>query len=104
MAREKYQTLTQPMFFILMALTSECCGADVVNRVNEITQGGVNIGPGTLYTLLGDFLKEGLIRETEADGRRRNYIITEKGQKLLEDEYARIRQQVDYYKQFRGEG
>ena len=100
MAREKYQTLTQPMFFILMALASECCGADVVSRVNKITQGSINIGPGTLYALLGDFVKEGLIEETYTEGRRRNYIITEKGKDLLTGEYKRIRQQVEFYRKF----
>ena len=100
MAREKYQTLTQPMFFILMALTTECCGADVVSRIGQITQGRVKIGPGTLYALLGDFLKEDLIEETGAEGRRRNYVITEKGKTLLKSEYKRISQQVEYYKQF----
>ena len=26
MAREQFQTLTEPMYYILLALTEECCG------------------------------------------------------------------------------
>ena len=89
------------MFYILMALETECCGADVVTRVVEITRNKIKLGPGTLYALLNDFLKEGLIEETETNGRRRNYIITETGKKLLHDEYKRIRQQVEDYIQFK---
>ena len=103
MAREKYHTLTQPMFYILLALESECCGADVVTRVGEITQNRVGIGPGTLYALLNDFVKEDLIEETYIEGRRRNYVITDKGKKLLRNEYGRIRQQADDYRRSRGE-
>ena len=38
-----------------------------------------------------------MIRETRAEGRRSSYIITEKGEEMLEREYQRIRfQAVDY--------
>ena len=28
MAREQFQTLTEPMYYILLALTRECCGVE----------------------------------------------------------------------------
>ena len=33
MAREKFQTLTEQMFYILLCLQRECCGVDVMARV-----------------------------------------------------------------------
>ena len=42
------------------------------------------VGSGTLYDLLELFVKEEVIRETKAEGRSRYYIITEKGQQMLE--------------------
>lgn len=30
MAREQFQTLTEPMYYILMALSEECCGVDIM--------------------------------------------------------------------------
>lgn len=32
MAREKFQTLTEQMFYILLSLQEELCGADVMSR------------------------------------------------------------------------
>ena len=32
MAREKFSTLTEQMFYILLCLREECCGMDVMAR------------------------------------------------------------------------
>ena len=51
MAREPLQTLTEPMYYILLALTEECCGVDIMNKVEELSGGRIRVGPGTLYAL-----------------------------------------------------
>ena len=91
MAREKFQTLTEQMFYILLCLRQECCGTDIMARVAELTHGRVAVGPGTLYNLLESFVQAGYIVETKVEGRKRSYLITEAGQKALEDEYCRLR-------------
>ena len=46
-----------------------------------------------------------MIRETRCEGRRRSYILTEKGRARLDEEYRRIcQQQKDYEAMFREEG
>ena len=50
MAREKFQTLTEQMFYILLALQEERCGADIMALVAQITQNRVTIGPGPCTT------------------------------------------------------
>lgn len=90
MAREKFQTLTEQMFYILLCLRREQCGADIMAQVSALTAGRVSVGPGTLYHLLESFLQAGYIRETRAEGRKRSYLITEAGQKALDDEYRRL--------------
>ena len=100
MAREKFQTLTEQMFYILLALRQECCGVDIMERVGTMTGGRVAIGPGTLYSLLESFLAEDYIRETKVEGRKRSYMLTVKGQLKLEDEYRRIEQQAADYRRF----
>jgi len=90
MAREQFQNLTEPMYYILMSLLKERCGVDIMEAVNQISNGRVNVGPGTLYALLGKFQKENVIRETEVQGRKRSYIITEKGKEMLLEEYRRL--------------
>ncbi len=98
MAREKFQTLTEQMFYILLCLEREQCGVDVMERVGAMTGGRVSIGPGTLYSLLESFVQEGFIRETRSEGRRRSYILTDRGRQRLEEEYRRILCQAEDYR------
>ena len=94
MPRAKFHTLTEQMFYILLCLRNECYGMDILDRVPAMTDGRVNVGSGTLYNLLEQFLEEGMIRETKVEGRRRSYILTQKGQEMLDNEYQRIRSQI----------
>lgn len=97
MAREKYKTLTEQMFYILICLQKECCGIDIMEQVQSITKNRVTIGPGTLYALLADFVKQGFITETAVEGRKRSYIITPAGQQILDNEYIRLKTLVTDY-------
>ena len=90
MAREKFQTLTEQMFYILLCLGQERCGADVMAWISETTGGRVAVGPGTLYNLLEQFLSAGMIAETKVEGRKRSYLITEAGKTALAEEYRRL--------------
>ena len=90
MAREKFQTLTEQMFYILLCLRQECCGTDIMAEINRLTGGRVTVGPGTLYNLLESFLEAGWIAGTKVEGRKRSYLITAAGRKALEDEYRRL--------------
>lgn len=103
MAREQFQNLTEPMYYILMALLSEKCGVDIMEAVDKISNGRVGVGPGTLYALLGKFEKENMIRETEVQGRKRSYIITDKGRQTLFEEYKRLITMVNDGKGYMGE-
>ena len=102
MARVKFQTLTEQMFYILLCLQRECCGVDVMDQVARMTEGRVVIGPGTLYSLLESFQGEGFIQETRVEGRRRSYQITVKGRLRLEEEVRRLRRQTEDYARFGG--
>ena len=104
MPRAKFQTLTEQMFYVLLCLKHECYGMDILDRVPAMTDDRVNVGSGTLYNLLEQFLSAGMIRETKVEGRRRSYIITEKGMETLNAEYQRIRVQVADYQKFFGGG
>ena len=79
--------LTEAMFYVLMALRrGELCGTEIAAWTERCTE-----GPGTLYTILGRFLKEGFIQETSVQGRQRNYRLTEKGQRAYRNERLRLR-------------
>ena len=101
MAREKFRTLTEQMFYVLLCLKEECYGQDILDRVPAMTENRVSVGSGTLYNLLEQFLSEGMIIETKVEGRRRSYILTDKGKERLDKEYQRIQAQaLDYRRIF----
>ena len=102
MPRERFKTLTEQMYYILLCLHRECRGVDILEMVRTLTAGRVSIGSGTLYDLLEQFVAGGMIRETKAEGRRRSYIITEKGLEMLEREYQRLQAQTADYNRIFG--
>lgn len=98
MPREKFRTLTEQMFYVLLCLKNECYGMDILDRVPTMTSGRVTVGSGTLYNLLEQFLDAGMIIETKVQGRRRSYLLTEKGKDMLDAEYDRIVAQAQDYR------
>ena len=95
MAREQFQTLTEPMYYILLALTEECCGVDIMEKVKQLSRGRVLVGPGTLYAMLAKFEENDIIKRTSSEGRRKSYVITDKGMDMLREEYQRLKTMVE---------
>ena len=92
MPRKAMETLTESMFYVLMALRSgRMCGTDIADFVERRTRGRVQLGPATLYTILAKFEKQKYIREVEVDGRKRTYSITDRGVKAYDEELDRLR-------------
>ena len=100
MARKQFQTLSEPMYYVLLALTEECCGVDLMKKVETISNGRIRVGPGTLYTLLRKFQQAGLIRETSVEGRKISYTITDDAINTLKEEYDRLLVMVNDGKYF----
>ena len=100
MAREKFQTLTEQMFYSLLCLREECCGMDIMEKVRQVTGGRVTIGPGTLYNMLENFMSAGMIRETKVEGRKRSYVLTDNGRQALKDEVERMNTLIADYRTF----
>ncbi|MGI6659653.1 MAG: PadR family transcriptional regulator [Dethiobacteraceae bacterium] len=95
MAKEQLQNLTEAMYYILLTLTEPRHGYAIMQEVEKISQGSFVVGPGTLYRLLARFEKENIIRQYDDDGRRKSYLITEKGYEMLQAEYQRLKQLVE---------
>ena len=104
MARAKFQTLTEQMFYTLLCLKEECCGMDILDRVPAMTGQRIKIGSGTLYTLLEQFLEAGMMCETRVEGRRRSYVLTQKGRQMLQRECERLERQLEDYRRIFEEG
>lgn len=95
MPRKSMDTLTESMFYVLMALmTGPMCGIDIADFIEKRTKSRLQMGPATLYTILGKFEKEKYIRETAVEGRKRTYEITGKGFEAYREELKRLKQCV----------
>lgn len=91
MPKKSMEHLTEPMFYVLMAFTVQPrCGIEAAEFIETWTQGRVQLGPATLYTILGKFEKEGYLRETAVEGRKRTYAITDKGKVAYLQEVTRL--------------
>ena len=92
MPRKAMELLTESMFYVLMALSQgPKCGIDIAAFAERCSGGRIQMGPATLYTILGKFEKEKYISETQVSGRKRTYQITEKGVNAYQAELERLR-------------
>lgn len=91
MARKQLETLTEQMYYILLALHAPRHGYAVMQYVQRLTEGRVQLGAGTLYTLLNRFEKDGYIALFDQGGGRNVYELTETGRTLFEKERARLK-------------
>lgn len=95
MPKRSLDTLTESMFYVLMALhTQPMCGIDIADFIDRRTRGRIKMGPATLYTLLGKFEKEKYIQEIAVSGRKRTYAITDLGIRSYLAELNRLKQCV----------
>ena len=95
MPKKSLDQLTESMFYVLMALmTGPMCGIDIADFIEKRTKSRLQMGPATLYTILGKFEKEKYIRETAVEGRKRTYEITGKGFEAYREELKRLKQCV----------
>jgi DNA-binding PadR family transcriptional regulator len=68
-----------------MLSESSMSGAGLAEEIRRVTGGEWRPGPGSIYLILGELLKKGLITElTKREGNVRRYIISGKGKAELE--------------------
>lgn len=103
MPRIQLKTLTEQMYYVLLALKKERYGVEISQYIKDLTNERIKLGPGTLYAILSKFVDEKLIKEMNIDGRKRSYLITAKGVKMLEEEYNRLLLMIDDTKKSEGE-
>ncbi len=92
--------LTPAVFHILLALADgEKHGYGIMKEVAQRAEGGMRMGPGTLYGSLGRMLAGGLVEVSDErpdpemdDERRRYYRLTSFGLRVAEAESQRLDQ------------
>lgn len=87
---QKYLPLTESTAYTMIALSDPLHGYGVMQKVEEISQGTVELGPGTLYGALQTLEEEKLIVKVAEKGRRKTYTLTEKGRVVLKEHIRRL--------------
>jgi DNA-binding PadR family transcriptional regulator len=88
--------LTPAAFQVLLALAAgQTHGYAVMQFIEQLTDGTVRLGPGTLYRTIARLLAENLVEEVEGgdpaaphDARRRYYQLTPQGRQAAQTEAA----------------
>jgi len=87
---KKYLPLTEATYYIMLVLVEPLHGYGVMQKVEQISQGIVKIGPGTLYGAFSSLEKEGLIEMVSEEQRRKCYQLTDKGRQVLVGQIDRL--------------
>jgi DNA-binding PadR family transcriptional regulator len=89
---KKATPLTEASYYILISLKDPLHGYGVMQKVEELSQKRVQLGPGTLYGALSNLQTLGLIEAVGESGgeRRKLYCMTEAGRLIAEHEVKRF--------------
>jgi DNA-binding PadR family transcriptional regulator len=87
---EKYLPLTEATYYILLALIEPMHGYGIMQKVEDVSAGMVKLGPGTLYGAISNLQNEGLIKMIGEGDRRKIYLLTDKGKRVLQNQVKRL--------------
>ena len=92
---DKNLPLTEALFYILLAVRKPNHGYGITQEVEELTNGRVTLGPGTLYGAIQSLVKKDWIAiysEDTESRKKKEYLITESGKAIFEAEKKRLRE------------
>ena len=77
MPKKSMENLTESMLYVLMAFHCRpMCGIEVAAFLDTLTKGRVQMGPATLYTILGKFEKEHYLQEIHVEAVSYTHLLT----------------------------
>ncbi len=91
---KKYIPMTETIYYVLLALKEERHGYAIIQYISQLTDNRIQMGTGTLYTMLGRLVDDRLITIVSADSKKKTYRITPDGDQLLQTELARLAHQL----------
>lgn len=82
--------LTDSTYYILITLVDSMHGYSIMQRVKELSNGEMEIGPASLYTIIKKLQGADLIVLLDKDDKRRKtYKLTSKGKEILKKDIQR---------------
>lgn len=84
--------LTEAVYYILLSLTKPMHGYGIMQNTEELSNGRVRLAAGTLYGAINTMLEKKWIEALpeEKDSRKKQYVITETGREILNNELLRL--------------
>lgn len=96
--RPKLLPLSETMHLIMLALRKPLHGYAIMQLVNKMSDGQVNIAAGTLYGALDNLKKHNYIELlSNPVERKKVYQVTELGEEILALENTRLTQMIALY-------
>ncbi len=83
---KSYSPMTETAFYILLSLTVPCHGYGIMKHVEELTEGRLVLGSGTIYGTLTKMQRDGIITVYADEKRKTIYEITDIGKGLMRHE------------------
>jgi len=99
---KKYIPMTETTYYTLLALNEPRHGYAIMQFISELTKKRIQMGTGTLYTMLGRLVEDKLINIVSQDSIKKVYQITEEGQALVKIEIDRLTHQLENGEQIYG--
>lgn len=96
--------LTEAVYYILLSLLEPLHGYGIIQNVEQLSGGRVRLAAGTLYGAINTLLEKGWITALagEADSRKKEYVITDLGQEMLQKELQRLTELLENGKRLLG--
>lgn len=97
--------LTEAVYYILLSLLEPRHGYGIMQNAEQLSHGRVKLAAGTLYGAINTMLEKGWIQALpgEKNSRKKQYLITEEGARILRQEISRLEELVENGKKLLGE-
>lgn len=100
---KKYVPMTETAFYILLSLTEPRHGYGIIKCVEELTNGRLKLGSGTIYGTLTKMQKDEMITIFADERRKTIYEVTATGKQVMQAEMARLKELHEHVLRFEGD-
>ncbi|WP_054768485.1 PadR family transcriptional regulator [Lysinibacillus parviboronicapiens] len=84
--------MTETAFYILLSLTEPHHGYGIIKRVEELTNGRIKLGSGTIYGTLTKMQQDAMISVFADERRKTIYEVTTIGKQVMQAEMNRLKE------------
>lgn len=87
-----YIPMTETAFYILLSLTEPRHGYGIIKHVEELTDGRLVLGSGTIYGTLKKMQRDGIVSVYADEKRKTIYEVSAAGKALMTKEISRLKE------------